>query len=98
MNVLQLILIYFAAVNLCGFVAFGIDKSRSIRAKWRIPEITLFSFAIFGGGVGCFLGMRIFRHKTLHPKFYIGIPAIIIIEALVILYFIFLSPFKFMIQ
>lgn len=98
MTVIQIILIYLGAVNLGGFLAFGIDKTRSARAKWRIPEATLFSFALLGGGVGCFLGMRVFHHKTLKPAFYIGIPAIIIAEIFIILFILFLSPFKFMIQ
>lgn len=98
MNVYLLILIYLGAVNLCAFIAFGIDKSKSIRAKWRISEATLISFAIFGGGIGCLLGMKIFRHKTLKPLFYIGIPAILIVQVLAVLFLLFLSPFKFMVQ
>lgn len=98
MNVYLLIIIYLAAVNICAFAAFGIDKSKSIRAKWRIPETTLISFAIFGGGIGCLLGMKAFRHKTLKPLFYIGIPAILITQILIILFLLFLSPFKFMVQ
>ena len=98
MEVIKVVLIYIAAVNLGGFFAFGIDKSRSVRAKWRIPEATLFSFAILGGGVGCILGMKIFHHKTMKPKFYIGLPAILILEILIVLVLVFLSPLKFMIQ
>ncbi|MDO4965687.1 MAG: DUF1294 domain-containing protein [Lachnospiraceae bacterium] len=98
MAVLRLIALYLVAINLAGFLAFFIDKSRSIRAKWRIPESTLLSFAFFGGGVGCFLGMRIFHHKTLKPKFYIGIPAIIVFHILLVLFLIYLSPYKFVIQ
>lgn len=98
MTVLSLVLIYLAAINIIGFVSFFIDKSRSIRSKWRIPEATLLSFALFGGGVGCFLGMKVFHHKTLKPAFYIGIPAIILMHILLILFLVFLSPFKFVIQ
>jgi len=98
MDVVKVLLIYFGLMNLGGFLAFGIDKSRSVRSKWRIPEATLFSFAILGGGVGCFLGMQVFHHKTMKPAFYIGIPAILIAETLIVLYLLFLSPIKFMIQ
>lgn len=94
MSVLQIILIYLVLINVGGFLVFGIDKSRSVHSKWRIPEATLFSYAIFGGSVGCLLGMRIFRHKTLKPYFVIGIPAILIIQLLLVLFLLFLSPVK----
>ncbi len=58
----------------------GIDKSRAIRHKWRIPEKTLFGICILGGGIGSWLGMYTFRHKTRHWYFVIGIPFITIAE------------------
>lgn len=93
-----LIAAYFAAVNLVAFLSFGIDKSRSKRAKWRIPEATLMAYALFGGSLGCFLGMRLFRHKTLKPLFYIGVPIILVLQVLGVLWLIFLSPFRFTVQ
>lgn len=98
MTAISLIAIYLLIINILAFVFYGIDKSRSIRAKWRIPETTLISFALFGGGVGCLLGMKFFRHKTLKPLFYIGIPAILICQILFVIYLLFLSPFKFTVQ
>lgn len=98
MNVIQIILLYILLVNLGGFIAFGIDKKRSVRSKWRIPEATLLTFALLGGSIGCLLSMKIFRHKTLKPLFTIGIPAILITEAVLIIFILFLSPLSFMIQ
>ncbi|MBE5848900.1 MAG: DUF1294 domain-containing protein [Lachnospiraceae bacterium] len=95
MIVISYIAIYLVAVNLAGFTAFGIDKSKARRNKWRIPEATLFLFAIFGGSIGCLIGMQVFRHKTQKSTFYIGIPVILGIQLLVIAYLIFLSPFSF---
>lgn len=98
MNVFNIILLYILSVNLGGFIAFGIDKHRSQRAKWRIPEVTLMTFALLGGAPGCLLGMKIFHHKTLKPLFFIGVPVILIVQ-LVILFAIFvLSPLEFMVQ
>ena len=74
------------------------DKSKSRRNAWRIPEATLFLFAIFGGSIGSLLGMHVFHHKTMKPKFYIGIPVILAIQVLVVLYFLFFSRFEFMIM
>ena len=97
-TVLLYIIVYFLGVNLAGFIVFAIDKSRARRNAWRTPEATLFLFAIFGGSIGSLLGMYTFRHKTQKPKFYIGIPVILGIQILIILYFLFLSRFTFMIM
>ena len=95
MEVLSYIGIYLLVMNLAGFVFMAVDKSKARRNKWRIPEATLFLFAIFGGSLGCFLGMRVFRHKTQKPRFYIGIPVIMGIQVLIVLYLIFLAPLNF---
>ena len=54
-----------------------IDKQKARRGAWRIPEATLMGVAILGGSIGAIAGMRLFRHKTKHPKFYIGLPCIL---------------------
>ena len=75
---------YLAAVNLWAFALMGFDKRRSkIKKKGvrRIRERTLFLSALLGGGLGAFLGMWIFRHKTKHWYFVVGIPLIAIAEA-----------------
>ena len=79
-----LILIYVAVMSLIAFAAFGLDKYKAKADKWRTPEKTLFILAIIGGGIGAFLGMRIFRHKTKHKQFVIGIPAIMIVQLILI--------------
>jgi len=98
MTVIQIVVLYILLVNLGGFVAFGVDKKKSQRAKWRIPETTLMTFALLGGSPGCLLAMNLFRHKTQKPLFYIGIPAILIVEVLFVLIIGFLTPISFMIQ
>ena len=95
MEILIPVLVYFAVINLAGFVSMAVDKSKARRNKWRIPEATLFLFAIFGGSAGCLLGMRVFHHKTQKPRFYIGIPVILAVQLLVIVYFAFLAPLEF---
>ncbi|MBQ6574896.1 MAG: DUF1294 domain-containing protein [Lachnospiraceae bacterium] len=95
MEVVSYILLYFAVINVAGFLSMAVDKSKARRNKWRIPEATLFLFAVFGGSLGCLLGMRIFRHKTQKPKFYIGIPIILGIQVLLIVWFLFIAPLRF---
>lgn len=65
----------YLAANLIAFAAYGIDKRRAIRGQWRIPERTLLLHAFLLGGVGAWLGMHVFRHKTKHGIFQLGVPA-----------------------
>lgn len=66
--------------NLFGFIQMFVDKRRAQRDKWRIPEKRLFLVAAIGGSVGSILGMQVFRHKTKHKSFVIGMPAILIVQ------------------
>ena len=71
-------LIYLLIVNAIAFALMFIDKQKAKKKKWRISEATLMGFAALGGSIGALMGMYTFRHKTLHKKFTIGIPAILI--------------------
>ncbi len=85
------IIIYFLVINLIGFLAMFIDKKKAEKGAWRIPENTLFTITVLGGGIGTISGMYIFRHKTKKPKFTIGLPAILICEIILIIYLIIIS-------
>ena len=84
----QLIIIYLIAINVITFLVYGIDKWKAKRSKWRIPEATLLGLAIIGGSIGAWLGMKVWHHKTMHKKFKFGLPVIIIIQLLIIGYFV----------
>ena len=83
-----IVLIYIAVMSLIAFTAFGLDKYKAKTNRWRIPEKTLFLLALLGGGIGAFVGMKVFHHKTLHKQFVIGIPAIMIFQLLIAGYLI----------
>ena len=73
---------YLALVNVWAFALMGFDKARAKqRGARRIRERTLFLSALLGGGLGAFLGMWTFRHKTKHWYFVAGIPLIALAEA-----------------
>ena len=80
------ILIYLFAVNLIGFFAMGIDKWKAKNNRWRIPETSLFTLAAIGGGIGTIAGMYVFRHKTKKKYFTIGMPLILILEIILIIF------------
>lgn len=79
-----LIAIYLVAINLFAYILYAIDKYKSKKSKWRIPEKTLITTALLGGSIGALLAMKMFRHKTKHKKFTIGIPLILVLQ--IILY------------
>ena len=82
----HLLLSIYILINLIVFFLYGIDKWKAIHHKWRIPEAHLILAGVFGI-FGAVLGMLLFRHKIRKPKFYIGLPAIFILELMcVILY------------
>ncbi len=72
----KLFLCYIVVINLIAFFAFLIDKDKARRRKWRIPESTLMSFAIVGGSIGALMGMYVWRHKTHHVNFLLGLPLV----------------------
>ena len=78
---------YLIIINFLAFTIYGIDKYKAIHNHWRISEGVLFAFAILGGSLGAFIGMKVFQHKTSVPRFYIGIPTIFIIQLVIFFYF-----------
>ncbi|MBR3587988.1 MAG: DUF1294 domain-containing protein [Clostridia bacterium] len=83
----KIFIIYVALISIITFAVFGIDKLKAVKDKRRTPEKVLFLLSIIGGSVGAILGMYTFRHKTKKPAFKFGIPAILIVQ-IVLLYFI----------
>ena len=84
-----ILLAYLAIANLIGFAMYGIDKAKAKQqGARRIPEKTLLNIARFGGGLGCWAGMKTFHHKTLHKQFNIVVPLWTIIWAGLVVFFI----------
>ena len=85
---MQLILSYLLIVNAAGFLLMLADKYKAKKNLWRIPEKTLLGVALVGGSLGAYAGMRLFRHKTKHPKFFIGIPVLLVLHIALLLWLI----------
>lgn len=82
------IIIYFVIINIVGFLGMGIDKFKAKKGMWRTKEQTLFVIALIGGSIGSIAGMYFFRHKTKHNTFVYGMPAILILQIIIIVYII----------
>lgn len=78
------LIFYLILINVFGFAVMGIDKRRAIRHRWRVPERVLFGTAFFFGSIGILTGMYVFRHKTRHLSFRLGIPAILALQILLV--------------
>ena len=76
-------------------------RKKAKNSKWRIRETALLGLAVLGGSIGAWLGMKVWRHKTQHKggnrdidnivggyQFKYGVPAIIIVQLALIVYFI----------
>ena len=79
---LKVILLYLLIINAAAFLLMLADKLRAQKNRWRIPERTLILVSVLGGSIGSLAGMYTFRHKTLHPKFTVGIPLILAAQAI----------------
>ena len=80
------VLLYLLIINVIGFLAMGLDKLKAKKEWWRIPEGTLMTICLLGGGIGTIAGMYKFRHKTKKLKFSVGMPTILISEIALVIY------------
>ena len=80
-NKYKLIFLYLTVISIISVIVCVADKSRAKKGKWRIKESTLFLLSALGGSAAMYITMRVIHHKTLHKRFMIGIPLIIIIQA-----------------
>ncbi len=77
---MKVLALYLVLINLITFAVYGIDKRKAQKNAWRIKESTLLLLAAIGGSVGALLGMQVFRHKTKHLQFTVGVPLILLLQ------------------
>ena len=81
--------VYLAVISVAAVLICCYDKLAARSKWWRVPEKVLFLLSALGGSVFMYITMRIIRHKTLHKRFMIGIPLIILLQIAIILLFYF---------
>ena len=82
----KILLIYIVAINFITFAAFAVDKIADIEKRSRIRIITLLGLCFIGGSLGGLGAMYLFHHKTQKDYFTVGVPLIIVMQAVVIFY------------
>lgn len=83
---MKVFLYYFCVINLVAVFLYGLDKYKAKKDRWRIPEKVLIGIAMIGGSIGALVGMKMFHHKTKKMKFYLGVPVILILQAVLAVY------------
>ena len=71
---------YLLIINAAAFLICAYDKLMAIKQKRRVPEKTLALLSVIGGSVGLYVAMQLVRHKTQKPKFFVGVPLIILAQ------------------
>ena len=79
------IIIFCLSMNIVGFTVCYWDKRAAVKGQWRVPEKNLLIMGLAGGAVGIFVAMLMFRHKTKHIQFMVGMPLIIILNLYVLM-------------
>ncbi|MBO4505055.1 MAG: DUF1294 domain-containing protein [Lachnospiraceae bacterium] len=82
------VLAYLLVMTIVGLIIMKADKAKAEKNKWRIKEATLFLISAIGGSLGTWAGMYLFRHKTKHWYFVVGMPLILILH-IALLVFLF---------
>lgn len=85
MTLLYIVYGYWFMMSILGFIMMGIDKRQARRNNRRIPERRLFLIATIGGAMGMWYGMKLWRHKTKHHSFTVGIPFLVAVHIIVLL-------------
>ena len=82
------VIVYLLVMTIVGLIIMKADKTKAEKNKWRIKEATLFLISAIGGSLGTWAGMYLFRHKTKHWYFVVGMPLILILH-IALLVFLF---------
>lgn len=69
-ELLKVYAVYLLVLSIITFIAYGLDKRKAVKGKWRISEKILLGMSLLGGAFGGLLGMLKFRHKTTSEHWY----------------------------
>lgn len=83
--------VYVAIISVISVIVCVYDKiAAKVAQRHRTREATLMLLSALGGSVAMYITMLIIRHKTKHVKFMLGIPAIMAVQAALIVLLCFI--------
>ena len=82
---------WLIVVSVVSILACVYDKiiSKADCAGLRVPEKTLMALSVLGGSLAMYITMQIVHHKTKHKKFMIGIPIIIVLQIILVIFYFY---------
>ena len=84
---------YLVLLSIITFIAYGVDKKKAIKGKYRTKEKTLLLLSFLGGAFGGYPAMLVFRHKTKGEHWYFTavnlLGLVVHITLMILLIFIF---------
>lgn len=92
-ELLTVVALWLAVISAITAAVTVADKIKAKKGLRRISEKTLIVLALLGASAAEYFTMRLIRHKTLHKKFMLGLPLIIIVQ-LIIAVFVLYSTLK----
>ncbi|WP_035756125.1 DUF1294 domain-containing protein [Hugenholtzia roseola] len=81
-----ILLLLFAIQNGVVLALVYLDKRNAQKKARRIPEVRLLLQGFLFGGLGLWIGMYLFRHKTQKPKFIFTAPIFAILQLAFLFY------------
>lgn len=88
---MEILYLYLILINASALLLMLIDKRRAVKNLWRIPEKVLLLTALIGGSLGAIWGMKLARHKTQKPRFFIGLPLIFALQVIFAIFLLFFA-------
>ena len=99
MTTKQIVILAYAGwlvlLSIIAFIAYGVDKSKAKKGKWRTKEKTLLLLSFLGGAFGGFPAMLVFHHKTKGEHWYFTVVNILglMIHTTILILLIFVINF-----
>lgn len=87
----KIFLLYFLLISLITTIVTVLDKIFAKKDMRRVPEKMLFALGFSGGAFAEYVTMKLIRHKTLHKKFMIGLPLIVLLHGIIIFALLYLQ-------
>lgn len=84
-TVIYIVAVYFISISVVTAAVTVIDKHRAKKQGWRTPERTLLLLGFLGGALSEYIVMKKIHHKTLHKKFMIGLPLMMLFHVVIII-------------
>jgi uncharacterized membrane protein YsdA (DUF1294 family) len=75
-------------MNAYSLFLMWFDKKQAKKGGFRISERALWIAAICGGAIGAVIGMNLFRHKTKHRSFQLGMPILVVLQLGLLYYYL----------